>query len=86
MGNRRRIASKGDNKNGTSHSHVFFDPKNKAAKTIRDELALESLEELIVWLKQGGRVGIHGRATFILKSLDEPLTMEEKSKIGDLKI
>ncbi|KAG0256507.1 hypothetical protein BG011_004455 [Mortierella polycephala] len=59
VGNRRRIASKGDNKNGTSHSHVFFDPNNTSAKTIRDELALESLEELIRWLKQGGRVGIH---------------------------
>ncbi|CAO3564094.1 unnamed protein product [Mortierella alpina] len=59
VGNRRRTASKGDNKNGTSHSHAFFDPQNKAAKTIRDELALESLEELIAWLKQGGRVGIH---------------------------
>ena len=60
VGNRRRIASKGDNKDGTSHSHAFFDPNNKAAKEIRDELALESLEELITWLKQGGRVGIHG--------------------------
>ncbi|KAF9193332.1 hypothetical protein BGZ51_003606 [Haplosporangium sp. Z 767] len=59
VGNRRRIASKGDNKNGTSHSHAFFDPNNTTAKTIRDELALESLEELINWLKQGGRVGIH---------------------------
>ncbi|KAF9437406.1 hypothetical protein BGZ76_000829 [Entomortierella beljakovae] len=59
VGNRRRIASKGDNTNGTSHSHAFFDPQNSAAKTIRDELALESLEELITWLKQGGRVGIH---------------------------
>ncbi|KAF9910622.1 hypothetical protein BX616_010826, partial [Lobosporangium transversale] len=59
VGNRRRIASKGDNKNGTSHSHAFFDPKNSTAKTIRDELALESLEELIAWLKLGGRVGIH---------------------------
>ncbi|KAF9152871.1 hypothetical protein BG015_004539, partial [Linnemannia schmuckeri] len=59
VGNRRRIASKGDNRNGTSHSHAFFDPKNRAAKEIRDELALESLEELITWLKQGGRVGIH---------------------------
>ncbi|KAG0213804.1 hypothetical protein BGX28_003478 [Mortierella sp. GBA30] len=59
VGNRRRIVSKGDNKNGTSHSHTFFDPQNKAAKTMRDELALDSLEELISWLKQGGRVGIH---------------------------
>ncbi|KAG0294791.1 hypothetical protein BGZ98_001636 [Dissophora globulifera] len=66
VGNRRRIASKGDNMNGTSHSHAFFDPKNSAAKTIRDELALESLEELIAWLKKGGRVGIHD-----YKSMDE---------------
>ncbi|KAF8949051.1 hypothetical protein BGZ46_005209, partial [Entomortierella lignicola] len=59
VGNRRRIASKGDNTDGTSHSHAFFDPQNSAAKSIRDDLALESLEELITWLKQGGRVGIH---------------------------
>ncbi|KAF9919172.1 hypothetical protein FBU30_011138 [Linnemannia zychae] len=59
VGNRRRIASKGDNKCGTSHSYAFFDPKNTTAKEIRDELALDSLEELIAWLKQGGRVGIH---------------------------
>ncbi|KAG0220493.1 6-phosphofructo-2-kinase-domain-containing protein [Mortierella sp. GBAus27b] len=59
VGTRRRVASKGDNKNGTSHSHAFFDPKNSSAKTTRDRLALESLEELITWLKEGGRVGIH---------------------------
>ncbi|KAF9430416.1 hypothetical protein BGZ94_006986 [Podila epigama] len=59
VGNLRRIASKGDNNNGTTHSHAFFDPTNSTAKSIRDELALESLEELIAWLKKGGRVGIH---------------------------
>ncbi|KAG0031765.1 hypothetical protein BGZ81_000607 [Podila clonocystis] len=59
VGNLRRIASKGDNNNGTTHSHAFFDSTNATAKSIRDDLALESLEELIAWLKQGGRVGIH---------------------------
>ncbi|KAG0092521.1 hypothetical protein BGZ92_009513 [Podila epicladia] len=59
VGNLRRIASKGDNNNGTTHSHAFFDSTNTTAKSIRDQLALESLEELIAWLKQGGRVGIH---------------------------
>ncbi|KAG0347780.1 hypothetical protein BG004_006952, partial [Podila humilis] len=59
VGNLRRTASKGDNNNGTTHSHAFFDSTNKAAKSIRDDLALESLEELIAWLKKGGRVGIH---------------------------
>ncbi|KAG9063789.1 hypothetical protein KI688_003901 [Linnemannia hyalina] len=73
VGNRRRIASKGDNRNGTSHSHAFFDPKNKAAKEIRDELALESLEELIAWLKQGGRVGIH--VLFIESICTDPVVL-----------
>ncbi|KAF9392786.1 hypothetical protein CPC16_003014 [Podila verticillata] len=59
VGNLRRIASKGDNNNGTTHSHAFFDSTNATAKSIRDDLAMESLEELIAWLKQGGRVGIH---------------------------
>ncbi|KAG0056415.1 hypothetical protein BGZ83_005130 [Gryganskiella cystojenkinii] len=59
VGNRRRTASKGDNNNGANHSHAFFDPKNDTAKALRDSLALESLEELIAWLKRGGRVGIH---------------------------
>jgi len=61
VGNRRRTASRGDNNNGASHSHAFFDPKNNTAKALRDSLALESLEELIAWLKLGGRVGIHGK-------------------------
>ncbi|GJJ73120.1 hypothetical protein EMPS_05478 [Entomortierella parvispora] len=59
VGNRRRTASRGDNNNGGNHSHAFFDPKNNTAKVLRDSLALESLEELIAWLKRGGRVGIH---------------------------
>nr|CAG8497627.1 537_t:CDS:10 [Entrophospora candida] len=45
--------------NGTSHSHEFFDPFNKNAKETREKLAMESLDELIGWLKKGGRVGIH---------------------------
>ncbi|CAJ0825753.1 5407_t:CDS:10 [Entrophospora sp. SA101] len=45
--------------NGTSHSHEFFDPSNKNAKETREKLAMESLDELIGWLKKGGRVGIH---------------------------
>jgi 6-phosphofructo-2-kinase len=64
VGNRRRIASKGDATNGKSHSHLFFDPKNSTAKAIRDDLAMDSLEELIEYLKQGGRVGIHGKFFF----------------------
>ncbi|KAG0332879.1 hypothetical protein BG000_009658 [Podila horticola] len=91
VGNLRRIASKGDNNNGTTHSHAFFDSTNTAAKSIRDELALESLEELIAWLKQGGRVGIHDpvvlaqNITMKLKSpdykgMDETLAREDFRK------
>lgn len=47
----------------SSHQHdqsaKFFDPDNKDMKKIRDELALDVLENLIAWLKEGGRVAIH---------------------------
>lgn len=56
MGNARRV-------NEASHQHDqsanFFDPKNKEGAKIRDELALMVLEQLIDWLKSGGRVAIH---------------------------
>jgi hypothetical protein len=47
-------------KNGPNHSHSFFDPNNELAKNIREQLAMDCLDELIDWLKMGGRVGIHG--------------------------
>jgi 6-phosphofructo-2-kinase len=37
----------------------FFDPNNQDMKRIRDEIALSVLEQLIGWLKEGGRVAIH---------------------------
>ncbi|CAB5137659.1 unnamed protein product [Rhizophagus irregularis] len=46
-------------KNGTApnnHSHSFFDPNNEYAKNVRDQLAMDSLDELIYWLKTGGRL------------------------------
>ncbi|GBC05581.1 hypothetical protein RclHR1_00630028 [Rhizophagus clarus] len=49
-------------KNGSApsnHSHSFFDPDNEYAKNIREQLAMDCLDELIDWLKTGGRVGIH---------------------------
>ncbi|CAI2171022.1 3346_t:CDS:10 [Funneliformis geosporum] len=45
-------------KNG-SHSHSFFDPANKSAKKVREQLAMDCLDELIDWLNKGGRIGIH---------------------------
>ncbi|KAG2225967.1 hypothetical protein INT45_002433 [Circinella minor] len=40
-------------------SAKFFDPDNAELKKIRDKLALDVLENLIRWLKEGGRVAIH---------------------------
>jgi 6-phosphofructo-2-kinase len=39
----------------------FFDPDNKDMKQIRDDLAMDVLEQLIDWLKNGQRscVAIH---------------------------
>ncbi|RIA85423.1 6-phosphofructo-2-kinase-domain-containing protein [Glomus cerebriforme] len=42
-----------------NHSHLFFDPDNEYAKKVREQVAMDCLDELIDWLKRGGRVGIH---------------------------
>eukprot|EP00842_Homolaphlyctis_polyrhiza_P000488 jgi/Hompol1/143/HPOL_002452-RA len=41
------------------HDAKFFDASNEDAKAIRERLAAETLEELISWLKKGGKVAIH---------------------------
>lgn len=49
--------------NETSQHHdqsaQFFNPDNKDGAKIRDELAMMVLDQLIDWLKSGGRVAIH---------------------------
>lgn len=45
--------------NSQDQSASFFDPENQDMKRIRDEIALSVLEQLIGWLKDGGRVAIH---------------------------
>lgn len=45
--------------NSQDQSASFFDPNNQDMKRIRDEIALSVLEQLIGWLKDGGRVAIH---------------------------
>ncbi|KAJ1553152.1 hypothetical protein HK405_008793, partial [Cladochytrium tenue] len=44
---------------GTTHDASFFDSGNESAKQIREQLAMETLEELISWLNAGGKVAIH---------------------------
>jgi 6-phosphofructo-2-kinase len=55
VGNMRRVCEA----SGHDQSAGFFDPNNNDAKRIRDEIALSVLEELVSWLKEGGRVAIH---------------------------
>jgi len=49
-----------DSVHSTSNQHDanFFNPGNMEAKKWREQLALESLEELIGWLHSGGKIGI----------------------------
>ncbi|CAG8433783.1 11365_t:CDS:10 [Diversispora eburnea] len=61
VGNLRRHSSINNNNppGSTSHSFSFFDPHNEQAKQLREHIAMECLDELIDWLKKGGRIGIH---------------------------
>ncbi|KAI9005310.1 6-phosphofructo-2-kinase-domain-containing protein [Gaertneriomyces semiglobifer] len=43
----------------TTHDAHFFDPDNPAAKAVREKLAMETLEEIFEWLREGGKVAIH---------------------------
>lgn len=53
VGNMRRVCDTSD------QSAKFFDPNNQDNKRMRDEIAMSVLEQLIGWLKEGGRVAIH---------------------------
>jgi 6-phosphofructo-2-kinase/fructose-2,6-biphosphatase 2 len=44
------------------HSASYFSHSNEDATRLREQLASDSLEMLISWLKDGGNVGIHGIA------------------------
>ncbi|KAJ2189279.1 6-phosphofructo-2-kinase, partial [Coemansia sp. RSA 532] len=43
----------------TRHSSAFFDPDNKKARQIREQVALEVFEDLLRWLQAGGQIAIH---------------------------
>ncbi len=42
------------------HTASYFSHSNAEATKLRDQLASDSLEMLIKWLREGGNVGIHG--------------------------
>ncbi|KAI9359037.1 6-phosphofructo-2-kinase-domain-containing protein [Pilaira anomala] len=56
VGNLRRVNKSSQQ---LDQDATFFDPDNKDGSKIRDKLALMVLDELIDWLKSGGRVAIH---------------------------
>ncbi|ORX90782.1 bifunctional 6-phosphofructo-2-kinase/fructose-2,6-bisphosphate 2-phosphatase [Basidiobolus meristosporus CBS 931.73] len=61
VGNRRRTcAVETEIKTGCKQNHTsdFFSPNNSDAKTLRDQLAMDTLNEVIAWLNDGGKVGI----------------------------
>ncbi|KAJ1813255.1 6-phosphofructo-2-kinase [Coemansia sp. RSA 2599] len=43
----------------TRHSSTFFDPDNKKAKQLREQVAMEVFEDLLRWLQAGGQIAIH---------------------------
>lgn len=42
------------------HTASYFSHDNAEANRSRDQLAADSLEMLIQWLREGGNVGVHG--------------------------
>lgn len=42
------------------HTASYFSHNNEEGTRLREQLAEDSLEMLIQWLKEGGNVGIHG--------------------------
>ncbi|KAI0747780.1 bifunctional 6-phosphofructo-2-kinase/fructose-2,6-bisphosphate 2-phosphatase [Daedaleopsis nitida] len=58
---RRSRARQKAQQSGTREDHTasYFSHNNVEATKLRDQLATDSLEMLIQWLKEGGNVGIH---------------------------
>jgi len=53
VGNYRR------NRLGAQQPHGFFDPNNPAGASARRELAMEALEDMVLWLRDTGDVAIY---------------------------
>jgi 6-phosphofructo-2-kinase len=43
----------------TYHTASFFDPFNTEASAVREQVALDTLNEIFDWLDKGGKVAIH---------------------------
>ncbi|KAI9591325.1 6-phosphofructo-2-kinase-domain-containing protein [Syncephalis fuscata] len=64
VGNRRRrrltmVEPEIPSASAHGHDSTFFDPNNVDAKVLRNKVAMDCLEEILDWLKAGGKIGIH---------------------------
>ncbi|KAJ3184285.1 hypothetical protein HDU87_005132 [Geranomyces variabilis] len=52
----------------TTHDAKFFDPSNAEGNQVREKLALETLDEIVEWLRTGGgKVAIHDATNSTIK-------------------
>ncbi|KAI1262912.1 6-phosphofructo-2-kinase-domain-containing protein [Xylariaceae sp. FL1019] len=59
VGNRRREAARESATRASVKSDAdFFDPASSACVSLRDQLAINTLDELLAWLGSGGDIGI----------------------------
>ncbi|KAI8914146.1 6-phosphofructo-2-kinase-domain-containing protein [Gorgonomyces haynaldii] len=65
----------------TTHDAAFFDASNQEAKELREQLAMDTLDESIAWLrKEGSKVAIHDATNSTIirrKALLQRIEMEE---------
>ncbi|RKP27310.1 6-phosphofructo-2-kinase-domain-containing protein [Syncephalis pseudoplumigaleata] len=64
VGNRRRrrltmVEPETPSASAHGHDSTFFDPNNVDAKAMRNQVAMDCLEEILSWLQAGGKIGIH---------------------------
>ncbi|KAI7870627.1 6-phosphofructo-2-kinase-domain-containing protein [Spinellus fusiger] len=81
VGNLRRVNEASQHHDQSAN---FFDPDNNDMKQIRDILAIQVLEQMIDWLKEGGRVGIHDATNSTIarrKLLIDRLSQEPEIKV-----
>ncbi|KAI8925190.1 6-phosphofructo-2-kinase-domain-containing protein [Entophlyctis helioformis] len=62
----------------TTHDAKFFDASNADAKAVRERLAMDTLDELISWLKKGGKVAIHDATNSTVERRQALLARVEK--------
>ncbi|KAI8884997.1 bifunctional 6-phosphofructo-2-kinase/fructose-2,6-bisphosphate 2-phosphatase [Backusella circina FSU 941] len=79
VGNMRRVVE-----TTQEQSAEFFDPENRDGSRIRDEVAMKVLEQLIDWLKQGGRVAIHDATNSTIQRRE--LLIDRLSREPDMKV